>query len=125
VRIAIAFILLLSLGNGCVTPNIPLPPPPLDTLSFKVIDPAQDQVVIRGSANPTYRGYLVFFYNLRSGEGVISQADPADGSFETNPIKVQDQDQLEFWAARRQEDTPSDVACVQLDVPQGGMTTCH
>lgn len=87
---------LAGLTGGCNAPQIPLPPPVIDDLSFALSDAEGSHGTLSGSAEntPEMANSSVRVVNLRDQHGVITPA-AADGSFETRPFEVRDGDDLQ------------------------------
>jgi hypothetical protein len=116
-------VLILGL-SGCVTPVIPLPPPVYEL----EIDSTTQSVVMKNrdpKGDGRYANALIYFYNVRSGEGVIAQAD-SSGKYRTAPVQFSDLDRFELWGARFADDSPSSIVCVTMDKgePKGYVEAC-
>lgn len=94
----LAVILLPMAGLlGCNTPQIPLPPPVIEDLSFTLVDESQHLGRLAGSGEntPHMAGATVRAINLRDGYGVMAPA-AADGSFETRPFELRHDDDVQL-----------------------------
>ena len=88
-------VILVLLVVGCVTPQIPLPPPDIEDISFKVVEPGGNEIEISGAPNPGLAGAAIMVINNRTGYGTVARAD-VDGSYITWPILALDQDTLDI-----------------------------
>lgn len=113
--------LVLVALNGCVTPVIPLPPPEPRLMA---LDQTKKEIVLAGDPSSAHAGALIFVFNQRTGMGTITQASPTDGRFVTQPIKVEDGDRMDIWAARFAEDDPSSIRCKKVDFTRKAIADC-
>jgi hypothetical protein len=110
---------LSGLGLSCVTPVIPLPPPPLYDMTFALSGPQNDAIVLScpRQANPAYGGHDIFVYN-RTEKKVVVVTAAFDGSFTTDPLPAKDGDEIEIWAFISPGDA-SDSLCGRADFASG------
>jgi hypothetical protein len=111
-------IIMAAVAGGCVSPVIPLPPPIYELK----IDYTTQSVTAKNKkpeGDSAYANKLVYFYNIMSGEGVITTAD-GSGKYLTAPVKFNDLDRFEIWGARFADDSPSNIICVTMDKQKGG-----
>ncbi len=81
-------IIMAAVAGGCVSPVIPLPPPIYEL----EIDYTTQSVMAKNKkpeGDSAYANKLVYFYNIMSGEGVITTAD-GSGKYRTAPVKFND-----------------------------------
>jgi hypothetical protein len=73
--------LAVAAGAGCVSPTIPIPPPEPQAMVFDDTSmTAPDTWTFEYDAQATYAGAIVYVFNRDLGMGVITTADPDDGS---------------------------------------------
>jgi len=117
-----AALLAAMILAGCVTPVIPIPPP---IFELERQDLTQTVVVKSGQASGQHANALIYFLNLTTGEGVITQADEY-GKYRSAALKAIEGQQLELWAARFADDSPSSIICFVLDQKSPtGWNDCH
>lgn len=123
-RLIIAVTLALCVaGLSCVTPVIPLPPPPLSSMSFAITGPSGDQIVLSCKAPggaPGYGGHYVFVLNDTAKKITMALAK-ADGSFTTDPLLAHDGDQVWIWAAAS-PGNEGDTVCGRLRFATGSLS---
>lgn len=108
----------LAALSGCNTPQIPLPPPVIEDISFALVDAEAKLGRVSGSGKgtPQMANSTVRVINLRDGYGVIAPAS-ADGSFETRLILVLERDDLQIDYSFESEQSDSLCVTVSHDGP--------
>ena len=113
---------LCGLGLSCVTPVIPLPPPPLSDMSFAITGPSNDTIVLscKPSGSPAYGGHYVYIQNDTAKKITMVLANQ-DGSFTTDPLPAHDRDQVWIWASASPGED-GDSICGRLQFATGTLT---
>jgi hypothetical protein len=114
----LALMLAVLGAGGCNTPQIPLPPPVVEDMSFQLTDRASETGRLRGNGEntPQMAGATVRVINLRDDYGVLAPAGD-DGSFETRPFVVRDGDDLRVDYSFDEERSDSVCVTVGYDEP--------
>jgi len=109
-RFAIAGLLALAVGVGCITPSIPIPPPEPTAMTFTVDTTAG---VGTFSYRPTERfaNAVVYIFNQDQGTGIIDTARPDGGVGPTRPFPATVGDQILITFQLGDEATS---ACVRI-----------
>jgi hypothetical protein len=122
VIVAIIIFALCGLGLSCVTPVIPLPPPPLTDMSFAITGTSNDMIVL--SCKPTggaaHGGHYVFVLNDTAKKITMALANK-DGSFTTDPLPAHDGDQVWIWASAAPGEE-GDTVCGRLRFATGTLS---
>jgi len=88
-------LLALALGISCISPTIPIPPPEPSAMTFTDVDPVAGVASFSYEPQATYAGAVVYVFNRDQGEGVITTADPDDGSVApTRPFPAVEEDEI-------------------------------
>ena len=118
-RAVLLVIAMSGLGLSCVTPVIPLPPPPLNSISFAITGPSSDMVELscKVQAPQGYGGHWVFILNDTAKKITMVLADK-DGNFKADPIPGHDGDQVWFWATASPGEA-GDTVCGRLQFATG------
>ena len=111
-------------ASGCVTPQIPLPPPSVDDLIFTSVDPTKKTISISSTGDnlDRYMSARISVYNTATESGVIVRGAPLTGAFKTPPLPVEDGDQLEVRYTFRDE--LSDQICIVATFKAGQPRLC-
>lgn len=90
-----AALLAVALGVSCISPTIPIPPPEPTAMTFTDLDPVAGVARFTYARQATYAGAIVYIFNRDAGEGIITTADPDDGSVgPTAPFPAVEEDEI-------------------------------
>jgi hypothetical protein len=119
-KASVVVLLAAGLTSNCNTPQIPLPPPLIESFTVAV-DTAKSQVTISSTGTITFADATIYVINQRTGDGFIRRADSL-GAFQGQPIAAVDRDRFSLQYEVQGE--LSDALCAEVRFDAGALTSC-
>ena len=107
-----ACVIATTLGGGCFTPSIPIPPPDAARMDFELsTTPGAETATFAYPATHNYEGSVVYVYNRDQGTGIIVDANPDGGVGPTMPFAAVAGNQIVVTFQREDQ---SQSTCIRL-----------